>query len=61
MLIGIWLLWGGGFRLPYTLNFSLGSTTFYQNGVEIAGGRRAHTIMLKVLLGTVKIDEFWTI
>jgi len=37
------------------------SMVFYQNGVEIAGGRAAHTIVIKVNSGTVKIDEFWAV
>jgi hypothetical protein len=33
----------------------------YQNGVEIATGRGAHTITIKVVSGTVRIDEFWAV
>jgi len=32
-----------------------------QNGYEIAGARALHTITIKVVSGTLKIDEFWAI
>jgi hypothetical protein len=35
--------------------------TVYQNGAEIATGRGAHTITIKVRSGTVRIEEFWAV
>lgn len=32
-----------------------------QNGLTIAGDRAAHTVTIKVLAGTVRIDEFWAV
>jgi hypothetical protein len=32
-----------------------------QNGTPIAAGRAAHTIIVKVVSGTVEIDEFWAV
>lgn len=37
------------------------NASFYTNGTPIAGGRAAHTITIKVVSGTVRIDEFWAI
>ena len=34
---------------------------FYQNGVQISSSRAAHTVVVKVMSGTVRIDEFWAI
>jgi len=37
------------------------AANFYQNGAPIAGARAAHTIAIKVVSGTVRIDEFWAV
>ena len=37
------------------------ASSFYQNGTAIAAGRASHTITIKVVSGTVRIDEFWAI
>lgn len=37
------------------------SLTFNYNGTEIPSGRGEHEIVIKVVSGTVRIDEFWAI
>ena len=34
---------------------------FDQNGVEVPGGRAAHTLSIRLNSGTVTIDEFWAV
>lgn len=35
--------------------------SFYENGTPVSAGRGAHTFIIKVNSGTVRIDEFWAI
>lgn len=42
---------GGGFA----------SVTLWQNGIDILAGRAAHTITIKVVSGTLRVDEFWAV
>lgn len=40
---------------------AFGAVSITQNGIAIPGARALHTITIKVVSGTAKIDEFWAI